>query len=188
MMSDLVPLLAQVSPNHQIDMGLVFGLGSAVATFIIVLAWIVASAWTQIHRLRLESPLKQQMIDRGMSAEDIVAVLNNQRPGEGAVGHPRASEGAVEPPCASEAVVEIDDEWQTALILKREGDRYFVHVVGTEMSDNQWVTSDRVRFPATSHDRCASPMDWSFLGSALGAGDWCGKAGRSKPAPVDQEL
>jgi hypothetical protein len=187
MMSDLVPILVyaqSIEPFH--PMWLVVGI--LVGVFVISLVAIVASAWTQIHTLRLNHSLKRQMIDRGLSADDILAVLNGQRPGEGAVSHPRAGEGAVEPPCACEAVVEIDEEWQTALILKREDDQYYVHVVGTEMSDNQWVTSDRVRFPARGHDGCTRPMDWSFLGSAFGAGDWCGKAGRSKPAPVDQDL
>jgi hypothetical protein len=186
-MSDLVPLLAQVSPNHPIDIGLVVGLVFIVGIFIIALVAIVATAWSQIHRLRLEGPLKQQMIERGMSAEDIVAVLTNQMPGEGAVGHPRASDEAIDFPCASEAVVEGDGEWHTALILKRDGERYYVHYVGTEMSDNEWVTSDRIRFPAASGDHGGSSADWLLAGGSALAAGWCGKA-HSKPAPVDQEI
>ena len=106
------------------------------------------------------------MIDRGMSAEEIVSVLKNQRPGE----------RAVELPCASEAVVEIDDEWQMALILKREGERYYVHVVGTEMSANQWVTWDRVRIPAASLEGHVSPLDPSLLGSGFETDAWSSKA------------
>ena len=110
--------------------------------------------------------------------EEIVSVLNNRRPGE----------RAIESPCASEAIIEIDDEWQTALILKRDGERYFVHVVGTEMSENQWVTGDRLRVAAVGHDGCASPIDWSFLGGAFGTGAGCGSARHSKPVSVDQEI
>ena len=182
-MSDLVPILAQVSSNRP-GFDPVGVLIAGIVVFIVVslfsvpLVWVIAEAWTQIRKLQLEVGLKRQMIDRGMSAEDIVSVLQNRRPGE----------RAEELPCASEALVEIDDEWQTALVLKHEGDRYYLHVVGTDMSDNQWVTSDRVRFAARGHDGCARPMDWSFLGSAFGAGNWCGRAGRSKPEPVDQEV
>ena len=133
----------------------------------IVVIGIRAIAWTQIQALRLENELKRQMIDRGMSADEIVSVLKNRRPGE----------RADELPCASEAVVEIDDEWQTALILRREGERYYVHVVGTEMSDNQWVTVDRVRIAVASEDGHASPMDRPFLGGDFGTDAWCDKGG-----------
>ncbi len=67
-------------------------------------------------------------------------------------------------------------------------ERYYVHYVGTDMSDNEWVTSERVRFPASPEGHCGAPWDWSFPAGAFGAGDWCGKGGRSKPAPVDQEI
>src|SRR5262249_24575646 len=103
MMHDLVTLLAQASANPQMDTGLVIFMGVLGATFIIVLAGIVAGTWTQIHRLRHEGALKQKMIDRGMSAEDIVAVQNNRRPGEGADDHSWAGERTGGLPCACEA-------------------------------------------------------------------------------------
>jgi hypothetical protein len=156
---------------------MVLGISTILPT-IIALAGIWAGAWTKVHRLRLENALKQQMVDRGMPAADIVAIIKSQRPGE----------GAVELPCASEAIVNVDGEWGTALVLRHEGDRYLVHVVGTEMSDNRWVTGDCVRFAATSDDRCGSPMDWSFPAGAFRNAAWCGKAGNSKPAPVDHEI
>jgi hypothetical protein len=145
---------------------------------IIAMAGIWAGAWTKVNKLRLENALKQQMIDRGMSADDIVAVVTRAKPGA----------AGVEPPCASEAVVESDGEWQTALVLKHEGDNYFVHIVGTDMSDNQWVSSDRIRFPAPVEGQCGAPWDWSFPTGALRAGDWCGRGNHAKPATVDQEL
>jgi hypothetical protein len=175
-MSDILPVLAELTSNDQVIL-LILGLLVSVPTIIAVVA-IWTGAWTKVQKLQLENGLKQQMIDRGMPAEDIVAVLNSHRPGE----------GAMESPCASEVVVEIDEEWQTALVLRREGDRYYVHVVGTEMSDNQWVTADRVRFPAGSEDRWGSPLDWSFAADAFRSGAWCSRSGHSKPAPVDQEI
>jgi hypothetical protein len=146
---------------------------------IIAFMGIWAGAWTKVNKLRLENALKQQMIDRGMSAEDIVTVVTRAKP---------AASG-VEPPCACEAVVETDGEWQTALVLKHEEDRYFVHVVGTEMSDNRWVSSDQIRFPAPVKSQCGAPWDWSFPNGALRAGDWCGRGQHdAKPEPVDQEI
>jgi hypothetical protein len=146
---------------------------------IIAVAGIWAGAWTKVNKLRLENALKQQMIDRGMSADDIVMVVTRAKP----------AASAVEPPCACEAVVESDGEWQTALVLKHDEDRYFVHVVGTEMSDNRWVNSDQIRFPAPVQGQCGAPWDWSFPSGALRAGDWCGRGrNHAKPEPVDQEI
>ena len=86
----------------------------------------------------------------------------------------------------SPSIVERDGEWCPCLILKREGDRFFVHQVGTEMSDNEWVSNDRVRFPASSRDEGGSPWDWTFPAGAFDANHWC--ANKSKAAPVDAEL
>ena len=137
-----------------------------------------AGAWWKVNKLRLETALKQQMIDRGMSAEDIVTVLTRSK----------QSDAGTELPCASEVVVESNGEWHTGLILKREGERYYVHYVGTDMSENEWVTTDRVRFRASPEGHCGAPWDWSFPAGAFGAGNWCGNGARSKPAPVDQEI
>ena len=176
MLSDLFPVFAALSSTQQMTL-LVLGMAISVPVIISVVG-IWAGAWTKVHRLQLETALKQQMIERGMAAEEIVAVLNGRGRGE----------ESVELPVASEVVVQIDDEWQTALILRREGERYYVHVVGTDMSENQWVTADRVRFRAGGEERCGSPLDWSFAAGAFRNGSRCGRAGSSKPAPVDQEI
>jgi RNA binding activity-knot of a chromodomain len=176
MMYQIIPIFAQAAPTTSLGLQ-VLSIVLAVP-MIITIVGIWAGAWTKVNKLRLENALKQQMIDRGMSAEDIVTVLTRSKP----------SEAGTELPCASEVVVESDGEWHTGLILKREGERYYVHYVGTDMSDNEWVTTDRIRFPASSDGRCGAPWDWSFPAGAFGAGDWCGKGGRSKPAPVDQEM
>jgi hypothetical protein len=175
-MIDLTPLLADLSSNQQMIL-MIVGLGVCVPTIIAVVG-ICAGTWAQVNRLRLDHALKQQMIDRGMGAEEIAVVLK---------GPDRVEQG-VESPCASEVVVENCGEWQTALVLKRDGERYYVHFVGTEMSDNEWVTSDRVRFPATNGDHCGTPGDWLLAGGSALAAGWCGKARHSKPAPVDQEI
>ena len=37
-------------------------------------------------------------------------------------------------------MIERDEEWHPGFVLKRDGDRYFVHYVGGEMSENEWVS------------------------------------------------
>jgi hypothetical protein len=147
-----------------------------VALVVISLAGIIVPAWAGLHTARIEAALKQQMLERGLSADEIVRVLNR----------PDRDLGSVDAPCASEAVVECDGEWSPALILRREGERYFVHHVGQDMSDNEWVDVDRLRFPAASKDRAGSPWDWTASTGGSDVSRWC--ASRSKPAPVDAEL
>jgi hypothetical protein len=144
---------------------------------LVPMAGIAAGAWAKVNQHRMDNALKQQMIDRGMSAEDIVKILYN----------PAKDQAAVSPPVASEVVVENDGEWCTGLVLNREGERLLIHFVGTDMSDNEWVTSDRVRFPATAENGCGSPWDWASA-AGLGAGEWCANHSRAKPTPVDQDL
>jgi hypothetical protein len=142
-------------------------------TALISLAAIWAAAWTNVNKVRLEHALKQQMVERGFSADEIIGILASTR----------AREGDAEFPCASEVVVNADGEWQTALILDRDEDRYLVHVVGTEMSDNRWVTGDSLRFPTSTQSRCGQdrddtfPVGFSRIGNGAGA----------KPASVERE-
>src|SRR5262245_10133349 len=100
--------------------------------------------------------LKRQMVDRGMSADEIIAILSGGKPRE------EPLEAGVDLPCASEVVVESDGEWHTGLILKRDGERYLVHVVGTDMSDNEWVTTDRLRVPVGKETAWGEPWDSTF--------------------------
>jgi hypothetical protein len=149
------------------------GIGALV---IISLVGVWAGAWTTASKLRLEHDLKQQMLDRGLSPDEMIRVLASTRP----------RERGDELPCASEVVVDIDDEWHTGLILKRDEDRYFVHVVGTEMSENQWVSGDRVRFPALADGEGVHASDWSLPAGFSRTG---GRNGvEAKPAGVDREL
>jgi hypothetical protein len=95
-------------------------------------------------------------------------------------------EQGVELPCASEVVVDIEGEWHTGLILKREGDRYYVHVVGTEMSDNQWLTGDHIRFPASNDGGCGKAGDWSFLSEFSRMASGCGNGEKAKLVGVEE--
>jgi hypothetical protein len=176
MATDMMPIVAQL-PSSQ-DVGLqVLNLVIPLLT-LIALAGICAGAWTTVQKSRLDHALKQQMIERGMSADEVVAVLAGGRPGN----------GGMEAPCASEVVVESDGEWHTGLVLKRDGERYLVHFVGTDMSDNDWVTADRVRFPASKESHCGAPWDWTFPAGMFAAGNWCGNGEKPKAARVDQEI
>jgi hypothetical protein len=85
-----------------------------------------------------DARLKRDMIARGMSAAEIVQVVNASR-GE-----------ALDLPCASEVVVQSEGDWQAALVLQAANGEYYVHYIGNEMDSNEWVGPDRIRFPAGS--------------------------------------
>jgi hypothetical protein len=177
MNTQILPLLAQSASGVLRDPGLLALMVGLPGIFAVATVWIVA--WAKVSRQEIE--LKQQMVDRGMTADEIIAVLSGTKPQE----EPR--EGGADLPCASEVVVDIDGEWQTCLVLKWEGDRYYVHVVGTEMSDNQWVTRDRMRFPASS-DGGGKAGDWSFLSEFSRMASGCGNGEKAKPVGLDQEI
>src|SRR5438105_2629547 len=100
MLIESLPVFAALSSAQVFTLWIV----AMGVTFLILvsLAGIIVPAWAGAHKVRLETALKQQMLERGMSAEEIVRVLN---------AHPRAPWGGESYPCASEVVVEHDDEW-----------------------------------------------------------------------------
>ena len=169
---------------------------------IIPFAWVVASAWESVNKLRLRAglkqqviALKQQMIEKGMTADEIVRVLGptsealDDLPEEGKDDEA----GSVTEPCAGEVVVEQDGEWHSALVLRRNGDRYLIHTCPGYNSavlsgDNiEWVKADRVRCPVPAS---LSGQEESFRGSvdssgAFGAAPCCSQ---SKKGPVPAEV
>jgi hypothetical protein len=116
---------------------------------------IVAGLLRSYAVARMEIALKRDMVERGMSAEAIARVINT---------HSTPSEDAVPLSWPSQVVVQSDGDWHDALVLKAAEGRYYVHFVGTEMDENQWVEQDCVRFPAGSnipnlvaHAGCVTP-------------------------------
>jgi len=55
-------------------LAIVFG-----TTILITIAGIIGGTLSGIHRRRLEANLKQDMLDRGMSAEDVAQVVESTR-------------------------------------------------------------------------------------------------------------
>jgi hypothetical protein len=110
----------------------------------IVIATTVAGVWWKLVSARLDAELKHTMIERGMSAESIVMVLRGRR------HRGDWSGGGLSLPCACEALVEYGGEWVPALVLKADGGRYYVHHIGSDMSENEWVDPDRIHFPKGS--------------------------------------
>jgi len=89
-LSSLVPLLAATAEDvwtqkfFGLDQGqrfvlLIIALGCATG-IILGLAGIIYSAVNSIHRRRLEIGLKQDLVDRGMSAEEIARVVESAPP------------------------------------------------------------------------------------------------------------
>jgi hypothetical protein len=140
---------------------------------LIAVVSVIAGVWKQHGNDRMQAELKRQMIDRGMSAEEIALVLDPKR-GRRFVGD------ALQLPCASEAVVEQDGEWLHALVLEVADRQYHVHFVGTDMDSNAWVPEDRIRLPA------GSPI-LNLAASFAGRGPSLNGTHAKKP-PMDAEV
>jgi hypothetical protein len=115
---------------------------AVVSLLVFLMTTVVAGTLQKALSLKHDTALKRAMIDRGMSAEAIVQV----------VGSSAAPAGAANLPCACEAVVNKDGEWRTGLVLQMSDDRYYVHYVGSDMDENEWVGEDRIRFRNWSKD------------------------------------
>jgi hypothetical protein len=129
---EIWPLAVAIGP-------LAVAIGVAAVAFMIV-AVVVSNHRSEGLRLQVEGELKREMLARGLSVDDIVRVVKATRD--------QMPEG-VDIPSASDVVVESDGEWYAALVLKRDGTKWYVHYVGSEMDENEWVTEDRIRFPAS---------------------------------------
>jgi hypothetical protein len=195
----MIPMLAYAPISDPVIWIFVF---LATLLFSVPLVWVVASAWESVNKLRLKAglkqqviALKQQMIEKGMTADEIVRVLGP--PSEALDDLPEEGKddeaGSVIEPCAGEVVVEQDGEWHSALVLGRDGDRYLIHTCPGYNSavlsgDNiEWVKADRVRCPVPAS---LSGQEESFRGSvdssgAFGAAPCCSQ---SKKGPVPAEV
>jgi hypothetical protein len=164
------------------------------------LAWVIGSAWTGVTKLRLKAALtqqvialKQQMIERGMTADEIVQVLGPPSENPDYLSEDEDDEaGVVTGPFAGEVVVQregYEGQWHSALVLRRSGDRYLIHTCpgyeGCELPGNEWVNADRVRFPASSSGQDGSPRHSADCTGAFDASQWCGQPNK---APVPAEV
>ena len=109
------------------------------------IAAILIPAWQSMVESKLEFQLKSEMLDRGMSADDIAKVINTH-------ADPSRGDGdVIDLPCASEVVVQWEDDWYPALVLKVSDGKFYVHYIGNDNDENEWVEHDRIRFPAGSN-------------------------------------
>jgi hypothetical protein len=197
----------------QFDWGLLFWVAFFATAFIATLVGVttplvsvIATARVGATKLRLKAELKQQvialkqqMIERGMTADEIVQVLGPPSEALDVLSEREDDEaeeeddkaGIVNEPCAGEVLIEQEGEWHTALVLRRDGDRYLIHTCPgcyeAEMSDNEWVDADRLRFPAPSSGQDGSPRGSADRAGALGASQWCGQP-QPKKGPVPAEV
>ncbi len=122
-----------------------------------------------------------------MTADEIVRVLGPPSEARDDLSEEEdGAAGVVNGLCAGEVIVDQEGEWHSALELRRSGDRYLIHTCpgygAVEMSENEWVKADRVRFPASSSGQDGSPR-----GSAdptFDAGSWCGHP-KEEPVPAE---
>jgi hypothetical protein len=170
----MMQLLTPLPPDELLAVFIVMVgvIGVVVLAVPIVLA--VQLRWMRESRINAE--LKREMLARGLSAEDIERVIGK---GNG----PHEPEGAI--PSAGEVVVEHLGEWYSAVLLKRTDSRWFVHYVGADSDENEWVTADRIRFPLAFFED--SDFDSPFrLEKRPGRESHAGYY--AKPVPADHDL
>ena len=103
----------------------------------------------------------------------------------------RDERGAVTGPFAGEVVIEregYEGQWHSALVLRRDGDRYLVHTCpgyeGCEMPGNEWVAADRVLFRTPPSDQDGSPWDSADRTETFRASPWCSRP-EKEPMPAE---
>ena len=151
---------------------LVIVLFSLATVSLIAVVAMITGARRQLGNARIQGDLKRQMIDRGMSAEEIAHVLDPKR-------NRRIVPGSVQLPYASEAVVESDGDWYPALVLGVADRQYLVHYVGQDMDSNEWVPETRIRIPA------GSPITEFAAGSGRHAPSRNGASAQKPPMEVE---
>jgi hypothetical protein len=114
--------------------------GSAV---LISIPAIIATAWTNVVTRRADAALKSEMLARGMSASEIVEVVNA---GKEAQCGTKVVGDSSSLTTACEAVVDRHGEWTSALVLQVAEGGYLVHYIGETMDENEWVDPSRIRF------------------------------------------
>jgi hypothetical protein len=203
MFSQTAPMIHMLT-FAKFDSGFVAFCVSLFILFLLVgitpLAWVIATAWTGATKLQLRAglkqqviALKQQMIERGMTADEIVQVLGPPSEALDDLSEEEDDEaGVVSGPYAGEVVVQregYEGEWHSALVLRRSGDRYLIHTCpgyeGCELPGNEWVKADRVRFSASSTGQDGSPRDSADCTETFGSSQWCGQP---KKGPVPAEV
>jgi hypothetical protein len=173
----------------QFDSGWVGYAAVGVCLFLLVgvtpLALAIGTAWEGVIKLRLKAglkpqvlALKQQMIERGMTADEIVQVLGPPSEASDDLSERKHHEtGIVNEPIAGQVLVDQAGQWLPALVLRRDGDRYLIHTCpgcyGVQMSDNEWVDAERVRFSAASDGQDGSHRSSADDTGAFGVGPQC---------------
>ena len=119
-----------------------FGAFVVLCGVVLTAIYLVVSNWRRMRQHQLDIALKQDMLDRGMSAADIERVM-----GLNTVEHDARHDAKLTNyPTPSDVVVEWEEDWYPAILLKTDGGKYYVHYKGYD--EEEWVTLDRIRFPA----------------------------------------
>lgn len=156
MLSQIAPVMDGLNPSQVTAIAIV---GMGVFVFMVIaLTGIFVPNWASVSKARMETALKQQMIERGMSADEIIKILSVPS---------SPATNTVDYPCASDVAVDCDGDYRPSLILKREDDRYFVHYVGYPPSENEWVPGARIRFPQSSEHLGDSSWAWRTAGEGF---------------------
>jgi hypothetical protein len=141
------------------------------AVVLIAIPGIIMTAWSNVITRRADAALKSEMLARGMSAAEIVQVINARTEAQ-----PCSSDmNGIGLPTACEAVVQRDGEWVNALVLQTGDGAFYVHYVGGDIEENEWVSPYRLRVAVNS------PL-------AATASSWCSSSNgvpRKEPMPAE---
>jgi hypothetical protein len=135
-----------------------------VAGTVIALFHIAASESRKVRVAQLEVALKQEMVQRGMSADEIAKVLaasTVHSATQGDEGGDNPDRYAQLGPATCDITAQDDDgEWHQAVLLGMREHECFVHYIGTYDDDPRWIPRTRVRFPAAVAFEEAARGDW----------------------------
>ena len=154
------------------------------------LVWIILGHVLEYHRVSVAAALKKAMVERGMTADEIVQVLGPPSEALDVLSEGEDDEkGVVNEQCAGEVLVDQAGQWLPALVLRRDGDRYLIHTCPgyggrVEMSCNEWVKADRLRFAASSSGQDGSPQGLADRTGAFDASPCCSQP-KKEPVPAE---
>jgi hypothetical protein len=139
--------------------GILFATLGILGLIAMVLLTVAMAERTKIRLAQIHVDLKRDMIQRGMSADEIERVLAAGVP-DSEPARDRDRYAKVGPATCDVAVVDEDGDWQRAILLHMRGDSCLVHYVGTDIENNETVRRSRVRFPSSVAFDEAAGYEW----------------------------
>jgi hypothetical protein len=139
--------------------GILLGILGFLGLVKIVVVAVAASERSRVRVAEIRADLVREMLQRGLSPEEIERVLAAGAPDL----EPKGDEdryAQVGPATCDVAVEDGDGDWQRAILLQMHGGSCLVHYVGQDIGDNEIVSRTRVRFPSSVAFDEAARAEW----------------------------